>query len=38
MGWVKRVGRVILFLATKNAKYITGQKIIVDGGIVSKGL
>ena len=29
---------VILFLATKNAKYITGQKIIVDGGIVSKGL
>ena len=29
---------VILFLSTKSAKYITGQKIIVDGGIVSKGL
>lgn len=29
---------VILFLSTKEAKYITGQKIIVDGGIVSKGL
>ncbi len=29
---------VILFLSTNSAKYITGQKIIVDGGIVSKGL
>jgi len=28
----------IIFLATNEAKYITGQKIIVDGGIVSKGL
>ncbi len=28
----------IIFLATDEAKYITGQKIIVDGGIVSKGL
>ena len=31
------VGTVI-FLATDEAKYITGQKIIIDGGIVSKGL
>ena len=31
------VGTVI-FLATNEAKYITAQKIIVDGGIVSKGL
>lgn len=28
----------IVFLATDEAKYITGQKIIVDGGIASKGL
>lgn len=28
----------ILFLSTNEAKYITGQKIIVDGGIVAKGL
>ena len=28
----------IVFLATNEAKYITGQKIIIDGGIVSKGL
>jgi len=28
----------IIFLATNEAKYITGQKIIIDGGIVSKGL
>ena len=28
----------IIFLATDQAKYITGQKIIIDGGIVSKGL
>ena len=26
----------IIFLATDQAKYITGQKIIIDGGIVSK--
>ena len=30
------VGTIIL--ATDQAKYITGQKIIIDGGIVSKGL
>ncbi len=29
---------VVLFLSSQGAKYITGQKIIVDGGIVSKGL
>ena len=28
----------ILFLSTDSAKYITGQKIIIDGGIVAKGL
>jgi len=28
----------VLFLSTNEAKYITGQKIIIDGGIVAKGL
>ena len=28
----------VLFLASNSAKYITGQKIIVDGGIAAKGL
>lgn len=28
----------VLFLSSENAKYITGQKIIIDGGISSKGL
>ena len=28
----------VLFLSSENAKYITGQKIVIDGGISSKGL
>ena len=28
----------VMFLASNNAKYITGQSIIVDGGISAKGL
>ena len=37
-GQMSELVGTIIFLATNEAKYITGQKIIVDGGIVSKGL
>ena len=37
-GKISELVGTIIFLATNEAKYITGQKIIVDGGIVSKGL
>jgi len=37
-GEIEELVGTILFLASDTAKYITGQKIIVDGGIVAKGL
>jgi len=37
-GEMEELVGTILFLASDSAKYITGQKIIVDGGIVAKGL
>ena len=37
-GEIEELVGTILFLASDSAKYITGQKIIVDGGIVAKGL
>ena len=32
LGTVEDIGNAALFLATKEAAYITGQTIIVDGG------
>ena len=37
-GELEELVGTILFLASSSAKYITGQKIIIDGGIVAKGL
>ena len=37
-GEIEELVGTVLFLASDSAKYITGQKIIVDGGIVAKGL
>tara|TARA_A100001011_G_scaffold41675_1_gene39283 strand:+ start:43 stop:789 length:747 start_codon:yes stop_codon:yes gene_type:complete len=37
-GKMEELVGTIVFLASDEAKYITGQKIIIDGGIVSKGL
>lgn len=37
-GEINELVGTVLFLASNSAKYITGQKIIVDGGIVAKGL
>jgi len=37
-GKMEELVGTIVFLASDEAKYITGQKIIVDGGIASKGL
>ena len=37
-GQMNELVGTIVFLSTDEAKYITGQKIIVDGGIASKGL
>jgi len=32
LGTVEDVGNAVLFLASKEAGYVTGQTIIVDGG------
>ena len=37
-GEIEELVGTVLFLSSDSAKYITGQKIIVDGGIVAKGL
>ena len=37
-GELEELVSTVLFLSTKGAKYITGQNIIIDGGITSKGL
>ena len=37
-GEIEELVGTVLFLASNSAKYITGQKIIVDGGIAAKGL
>ena len=37
-GEINELVGTVLFLASNSAKYITGQKIIIDGGIVAKGL
>ena len=37
-GKMEELVGTVIFLASNEAKYITGQKIIIDGGIVSKGL
>ena len=37
-GEIEELVGTVLFLASNSAKYITGQKIIVDGGITVKGL
>jgi len=34
LGTPKEVAEVVLFLASEHSNYITGQTIIVDGGIV----
>ena len=37
-GELEELVGTVLFLASNSAKYITGQKIIIDGGIAAKGL
>ena len=37
-GELNELVATVLFLSSENAKYITGQKIVIDGGISSKGL
>lgn len=37
-GEIEELVGTVLFLSSKSARYITGQKIIIDGGIVAKGL
>ena len=38
MGELKELTGTVLFLASDSARYITGQSIVVDGGISAKGL
>ena len=37
-GELKELTGAVMFLASDSASYITGQSIIVDGGISAKGL
>ena len=37
-GEIDELVGTVLFLSSDSAKYITGQKIVVDGGIIAKGL
>ena len=37
-GELKELVNIVVFLSSDSAKYITGQSIVVDGGISAKGL